>query len=353
MKKLTVILFFAFIQSNCIDAQINLNNGLSVNYPFFGNANDVSGNHLDGTTYGTKLTKDRFGNANSAYFYNGVDSYISYDNILNDVFAGVGNKFSISLWIKPFEDMTYKGIFCKDADGACSEDQQQFVLCVHNNKPMFMFMSSLGTGNSVPAEGSIDMSDTSRWYHIVTLYDGMKSTNFGLDRVKFYINNVMDYTTATFPIVGTLGNIQAGTAKLGTGNKVVPVGNDPCGPGFFFHGAIDDIRVYNRLLNTVEIDALYNGPTNVGISENNHVLNCDLFPNPASDAVNILLENASGTVDLSVFNSLGQVVYLNELRNNAGPFRYKLDLSDQPKGVYFIHLKTNKGEVSKKLVLME
>ncbi len=39
-------------------------------WPFNGNANDESGNGNDGTVIGATLTTDRFGNTNSAYFFN-------------------------------------------------------------------------------------------------------------------------------------------------------------------------------------------------------------------------------------------------------------------------------------------
>jgi PKD repeat protein len=52
---------------------VNLNLGLKAHYSFSGNANDVSGNGLHGVIQGNpKLTTDRFGNANSAYQFDGI-----------------------------------------------------------------------------------------------------------------------------------------------------------------------------------------------------------------------------------------------------------------------------------------
>ncbi|MCF8268263.1 MAG: carboxypeptidase regulatory-like domain-containing protein, partial [Ignavibacteriales bacterium] len=50
--------------------------GLVAYYPFNGNANDESGNGNNGTVYGAAMTKDRFGNANKAYSFDGVNDYI-------------------------------------------------------------------------------------------------------------------------------------------------------------------------------------------------------------------------------------------------------------------------------------
>tara|TARA_B100000902_G_C26670287_1_gene602721 strand:- start:79 stop:306 length:228 start_codon:yes stop_codon:yes gene_type:complete len=47
-------------------------NGLVGYWPFNGNANDESVNTNNGTVNGATLTTDRFGNANSAYDFDGV-----------------------------------------------------------------------------------------------------------------------------------------------------------------------------------------------------------------------------------------------------------------------------------------
>jgi hypothetical protein len=54
-------------------AQNSVSNGLVAHYPFNGNANDESGNGNHGTVHGAKLTQDRFGNPNSAYYFDGID----------------------------------------------------------------------------------------------------------------------------------------------------------------------------------------------------------------------------------------------------------------------------------------
>ena len=51
-------------------------NGLVGWWPFNGNANDESGNGNHGTVNGATLTQDRFGNANMAYGFDGVDDWI-------------------------------------------------------------------------------------------------------------------------------------------------------------------------------------------------------------------------------------------------------------------------------------
>ena len=49
-----------------------LRDGLVACYPFNGDARDVTGNGNDGEVNGATPTSDRFGNANSAYFFQGT-----------------------------------------------------------------------------------------------------------------------------------------------------------------------------------------------------------------------------------------------------------------------------------------
>ena len=67
-----------FVPANSIsNSPAFLTNGLIAYYPFNGNANDASGNGNNGTVYGATLTADRFGNPNSAYYFNGTNNYIT------------------------------------------------------------------------------------------------------------------------------------------------------------------------------------------------------------------------------------------------------------------------------------
>lgn len=56
-------------------------NGLVGWWPFTGNGNDLSGNGNHGAVYGSALTTDRFGVANNAYSFDGIDDYIQLNSI--------------------------------------------------------------------------------------------------------------------------------------------------------------------------------------------------------------------------------------------------------------------------------
>jgi hypothetical protein len=69
-------------------------NGMVGWWPFNGNANDESGNGNNGTVNGATLTTDRFGNANQAYSFDGVDDYIKIQNSPNFL----NQEYSVSIW---------------------------------------------------------------------------------------------------------------------------------------------------------------------------------------------------------------------------------------------------------------
>ncbi len=50
--------------------------GLVAYYPFHGNADDASGNDLNGVVFEASLTTDPHGDANNAYDFDGIDDYI-------------------------------------------------------------------------------------------------------------------------------------------------------------------------------------------------------------------------------------------------------------------------------------
>src|SRR5260370_6049481 len=80
-----------------VHAQNPFTNGLVAYYPFNGNANDASGNGNQGTVSCATLATDRFGNANSAYYFAGDGSDIS---VSDSSTLDITNALTLSAWIK-------------------------------------------------------------------------------------------------------------------------------------------------------------------------------------------------------------------------------------------------------------
>jgi hypothetical protein len=81
-----------------------LMDGLVAYYPFFGNANDMSGNGNHATVHGATLTEDRFGNPNGAYELTGNYGAYGGGNFIEipDMVEGLQN-LSISMWVNEYE----------------------------------------------------------------------------------------------------------------------------------------------------------------------------------------------------------------------------------------------------------
>ncbi len=91
MKIITVLLLVSF---SCFS---QIENNLLLHYKFDGNTNDESVNGFDGISNNITYTTDRFDNANSAAYFNGVDSFIDMPNTAD---LKPQLPVSFSFWIK-------------------------------------------------------------------------------------------------------------------------------------------------------------------------------------------------------------------------------------------------------------
>ena len=107
MKKLILLIGFASLTMNAQVPSYVPTIGLVGYWPFSGNANDISTNGNNGVNNGATLTTDRFGNANSAYSFNGTSNFIELPDTPFDF--GTGN-FSMSVWINRGSSTNYGGI---------------------------------------------------------------------------------------------------------------------------------------------------------------------------------------------------------------------------------------------------
>ena len=80
-----------------IDISEILTDSLVLNYTFSGNVNDGTSNANDGTVTGATLTTDRFGEENSAYYFDGDGDYISVPLSSS---LQIEEDITLSLWLK-------------------------------------------------------------------------------------------------------------------------------------------------------------------------------------------------------------------------------------------------------------
>gem|GEM_PF-785328 len=243
MKK-TSLLYAAFLIVMFANAQVNLNQGLIAYYPFNGNANDSSGNGNNPSFNNATLTTDRFGNANSAYYFNGSNSYM---DIPNSTTLQTGTRASISLWVKPNSFYTGKChgnyMLCKGYEGGGALDA--------------LFGDNLYDQNHA-INGCSAPLDTSHETFYSTL-GGYWNSNFIHTNNWYHVIEIADSTTASIYVNGVLINTNpASLVPFNTSydlffGRYLDISITP----YWLNGTLDDIRIYNRALDSAEVQSLY------------------------------------------------------------------------------------------------
>eukprot|EP01029_Cantina_marsupialis_P014808 TRINITY_DN3243_c0_g2_i4.p1 TRINITY_DN3243_c0_g2~~TRINITY_DN3243_c0_g2_i4.p1 ORF type:complete len:2512 (-),score=483.53 TRINITY_DN3243_c0_g2_i4:4191-11726(-) len=76
-----------------------------------------------------------------------------------------------------------------------------------------------------------------------------------------------------------------------------------------------------------------------------------VFPNPTDGPLNIVLgDEIEGEVIIDVLNIIGSSQYNTTLTKSRGQFETKLDITDMPSGIYMIRIRTNDGDIVRKVV---
>jgi outer membrane protein assembly factor BamB len=221
--------------------------GLAAYYPFKGNANDESGNGYNAIYINATPTFDRFGKDSSAFYFNGIDNYMDFGDILDSVFCKDTAQFSISGWAKTKVMGNVHGegnlVIGKTAGGI---GPYQWSVS-HNSGMVFGGVFSDSTVNNFQHK-YISMGEN-EWYHFVLLFDGKQSVE---NRMRIIVNNYSDMKY--WSGAGTLGSSTQNTSlHMYIGGQT----------HYFnalqsrYNGIIDDIRIYNRVLSSNEIQTLY------------------------------------------------------------------------------------------------
>jgi hypothetical protein len=233
--KTRVFTVYAIIFLFCGIVNAGINDGLVAYYPFNGNANDESGNGNNGVVHGATLTSDRFGNANNAYSFNGIDHYV-VTNQIRSFFSD--ESLTISVWFK----VDISGIIVTETENAtgcygawCSD-----------------IIRVLDSG-------------------MVTIHvEPLQHVNIGVVTFGVWHNVVIRYNGNTAKLDGFIDGMLSTNDATGNRNSPVALGRDlyylfgdlNSGWGYgHFGGSIDDIRIYNRALSASEVQQIYQGST--------------------------------------------------------------------------------------------
>ena len=312
-------------------------NGLVGWWPFNGNANDESGNVNNGTVNGATLTNDRFGLSYRAYSFDGLDDFIQ---MINSGPSGNTN-VSVSFWMSTTMEVlqTPQGgvgyIFSYGADDI-NQPGRSLNITVNGSA-----WSGCNQGISFDTYGAvltnIDIFD-GNWNFYTVINDTSLGNNVVYQRIfkNGTLMNELCYSSMGVPPYPT--NFSNATAiKIGAFYGTV-CANCQVQNQMYFNGRIDDIAIYNRVLNQQEITDLYNSNSGItgfnSLTQNNTI---KMFPNPANDHITIDYGNFA-TVNgyqLKIQNSIGQQVFQTNITQQID----YLSLGNLGgNGLYFVHI---------------
>lgn len=195
-------------------------------YSFTGNANDLSTFGNNATINGATPTQDRFGFANSAFAFDGVQSAVTAKNAaqLNS------GKTTISFWVKVNKLPGQGEVYLLSHGGW--QERWKISLPSHG-RPVFTTNSAAGIKDMDTDSVSLPVG---AWRQLVMVHDGTND--------KIYVNGVLKKSVA---VAGDLNNT---TKPLGIGWNPIDTAN-------YFNGSIDEVTIYNSALTDVQITALY------------------------------------------------------------------------------------------------
>ncbi|MFA4922027.1 MAG: LamG-like jellyroll fold domain-containing protein, partial [Candidatus Neomarinimicrobiota bacterium] len=297
-------------------------------YPFAGNADDQSGQNNHGTVNGADLTANRFGNPNSAYYFNGTSDNI---RVPNSVSLNFTKAITVSFWMNP---------------ATLYADRESYPISHGNweNRwkisiiPQKKIRWTVKTTTGVKDLDSDITVNVNQWYHVVGLYDG---ANFDL-----YVDGELSGHT-TFS-----GDINTTSIDLMIGQCL------PAESQYNFKGVIDDVRIYDYALSIGEISKLFSEPSAIRREAEKIPTAFQLsqnFPNPFNPVTTIKYDLPQAvTVKLQVFDLSGRLVQtLIDENKPAGHYSAVWNAQNVSSGIYFIRLSAGDFTAVKKCVKLK
>ena len=234
VRKMLLTLLVSILAAS---AFAGIEDGLIAYYPFNGNANDDSGNGYHGTVSGATLTTDRFGDADAAYHFNGSSDFVELPAAVSS--RVVSGNLTISSWIS-FDSYASGGQLGNAI--VWTNGGPRIVLLYQFSALRALFRRDIRTGDLAEYAFVPIIGQT---YHIVAVSDDAAKT------IMVYIDGE--------PVARSEFDSQS--------TMVLP--KDPWYVGssdrfgstlpHYFHGVIDDVRIYDRALSGAEVKEIFAG----------------------------------------------------------------------------------------------
>lgn len=284
-------------------------NGLLSWWSFSGNANDGSGNGNTGVINGATSTTDRFGNQNSAYYFNGINNYI--DATVSNI-PLANSQRTISGWFKTDAPINTSQPFICILNYGTLVNGQRFSLSIYNGK------GYLETANGFEFTNEYDFYVnnynylSNDWYFFTYTYDGSKTS--------LYVNgNYIKGRTVSLNTISTNNLFRIGERISGDNSDE------------FFKGKIDDIGIWNRILTPQEIMNLYNS-TSLGTNTFKQNSTISIFPNPTTNILNLKTDSNLINSEYTIHDQSGKIIKTDKITAESTI----IQLNNLPNGIYLL-----------------
>ncbi len=283
-------------------------NGSSIavlNMPFETNATcgvgsnlacDYSGGENNATVNNGVIYNSSGGHdSHGAYEFDGVDDYLSVQNVENFNFSKTG-EFTVMAWVNPNDLVNNNGDIISHYYS--TSDDRVWLLQIRNGIARFIGYSDGTLASASYATGETLVNDSDTWYHLVGRWNGIN--------LQVYVNGVSDDPSP--PSLTEIHSTTVRNIRIG-----LDTGSDD------FNGTIDEVMIFNYSLSNEQISALYNNRTDLIVSQETSVgdvWSVDVTPNDGNlDGASVFSGNL--TVLLEPLPSIDSVVLNSSLNGNT------------------------------------
>lgn len=334
MKYLLSILLFGLLFSFACNGQNIPSNGLVAWYPFNNTYDDLSENNNHAFPIGdVRFIEDRNGVSQSAILLNG-SSYVVASN--SDALRSITTVGTISGWIRvdAWAATNAEYFFLCEKPETDNTENWQFTCGVARDlnslNPPFSFLSCNPPFTLTRTDGLLKISE-GEWNMITYAFDDTSTI--------FYLNGKkIEEKMVSLPSSPNNGLLEIGRS-FGGGLELSI-------------GAIDELLLYNRKLNSDEVMLLFNDPSTSTDFLLPSSKNIRIYPNPSSKSAFVEYNlSVNSRVTLEILDLNGKLVNTYHIgRQLAGIHQIQIDRT-LPKGVYWIKLSTQSEQAFLKWVV--
>ncbi len=253
MKKIVSIFLMLIVFAPYL--LINAQHSLLAYYKLDGDAKDDSKYNNHGKFAGNvNEAEDRFGNKCGAVSFDGISSFIEIPPSSNLNLSG--NEITITAWVKLNENADNWWLT------VCSKGDQSLENNISPHYRMQFTKVTASLNTQCVVTWNIDY-EKGEWMFFALTYD----SNY----LNVYKNGINIYA-------------EQKTFLFGSNNQPLNIGRDIPGNDEYFHGSIDDLRIYSDCLSQTEIQNIYNQTPIVNCDKNNSGGTGCIFPDNIGQA---------------------------------------------------------------------